>query len=182
MACGGCCNAVQYWVCTLCCGCLSALTVVSRSVSHDGGNPPLVVFPNPNRHPPRWPYPQSQLQSSIAHRYRLVVLDLDGMFPLPLGVVICNLRKPMPQLARPHQMSCLSGMELSTGVGWFTYVTISYNVAHLFSLFYSLAPTLVVLSIHRLSRYAYISRISLAVFQKSQSSTFAGRPIGSPSR
>jgi hypothetical protein len=43
MACGGCCNAVQYWLCTLCCGCLSPLTVVSRSVSRGGGNPSLVV-------------------------------------------------------------------------------------------------------------------------------------------
>jgi hypothetical protein len=47
-----------------------------------------------------------QSQSSIAHR---CVLNLDRMFPLPLGVVICNFRKPMPQLARPHPTSCLKG-------------------------------------------------------------------------
>jgi hypothetical protein len=143
---------------------------------------------NPHRHP------QSQPQSSIAHRCRLVVLDLDRMFPLPLGVVICNLRKPMPQLARPHQTSCLNGMELSTGVGWFTYVIISSDVAHSFSLFYSLARTLVALPICRLFRWSSPIRIAIPLAGRlpkiaivipnpqSKSTTLAGRHIGSPSR
>jgi len=38
-----------------------------------------------------------------------LVVDLDQMFLLPLGVVICNFRKSIPQFERPHQTSCLKG-------------------------------------------------------------------------
>ena len=60
------------------------------------------------------------------------------------------------QLQKAHAPACTSspnvlpkGMELSTGVGWFTYVIISPNVAHSFSLFYartSLSQRLYILS------------------------------------
>jgi hypothetical protein len=143
-ACGGC-NAVQYWLCTLCCGCLSPLTVVSRSVSpsrwrkslagrsqSESSSPSLVVFQKSES--------LSPIRTAIVNRSSLSPCRPGSRSNVSATSWCCYLQpqKAHAQLARPHQTSCLNGMELSTGVGWFTYVIISSDVAHSFSLSYSL--------------------------------------------
>ena len=64
------------------------------------------------------------------------------MFPLPLGVVICNFQKAHAPARTSSPNVLPKGMELSTGVGWFTYVIISPKVALILAILFACARCL----------------------------------------